>query len=414
MLNPSRLVPASLDGWLLLATGVFLFTLPLPHTISLRQAALLLALVLGVIAIVRRGMPMLPLKAPFLAWLAVAAISLIGALEPGYSLREIKTEIVYGFVTYLVFFSQAQSERQWRTWLYVLLASFLVLSAGAFVVWADTGQAVTTGRFYNGVGSYTSYWITLFPFLMYLFFHFPLRGTWRIAARIAPFLFLIPVFLTRNRTIWFAFAVSCVVMFSLGFFKLESRVYRQRLLYSLVLVLVLVTVLLAYILGDRMHELSGASELTFERVLQWDLRPGIWKFVIADLATHPWRGAGFGLLSFDHAYPQWRAQYSILFHSHNVFLDAGVQMGVPGILAMAFVFFAIGREYWRLYRAAHGTLQWIGACGLTMLAGVLVRNMTDNFFTRDVALLFWALVGMSLGYARRVQQGGARRVETDK
>jgi hypothetical protein len=35
------------------------------------------------------------------------------------------------------------------------------------------------------------------------------------------------------------------------------------------------------------------------------------------------------------------------------------------------------------------------------VAGVFLKNMTDDFFVRENALLFWALVGMSLGYAKR-------------
>jgi hypothetical protein len=43
-----------------------------------------------------------------------------------------------------------------------------------------------------------------------------------------------------------------------------------------------------------------------------------------------------------------------------------------------------------------------------MVAGVLARNMTNDFFVRDGALLFWALAGMLFGYAlRRPPASGA-------
>jgi len=42
-----------------------------------------------------------------------------------------------------------------------------------------------------------------------------------------------------------------------------------------------------------------------------------------------------------------------------------------------------------------------GLAGTTMVAGVLARNMANDFFVRDGALLFWALAGMLFGYARR-------------
>ena len=36
-----------------------------------------------------------------------------------------------------------------------------------------------------------------------------------------------------------------------------------------------------------------------------------------------------------------------------------------------------------------------------MVAGVFARNMTNDFFVRDGALLFWSLAGMLFGYALR-------------
>ena len=36
-----------------------------------------------------------------------------------------------------------------------------------------------------------------------------------------------------------------------------------------------------------------------------------------------------------------------------------------------------------------------------MVLGVLARNMANDFFVRDAALLFWALAGMLFGYALR-------------
>jgi O-antigen ligase len=78
-------------------------------------------------------------------------------------------------------------------------------------------------------------------------------------------------------------------------------------------------------------------------------------------------------------------------------------MGIPGILVLMLLFFSILREYWRFYKSVDVRLQWLGACGLAMVIGVLMKNMTDHFFSRDLSLLFWSLVGMTLGYGKRLQ-----------
>ena len=41
-----------------------------------------------------------------------------------------------------------------------------------------------------------------------------------------------------------------------------------------------------------------------------------------------------------------------------------------------------------------------------MVAGVVARNMTNDFFVRDGALLFWALAGTLFGYALRRASAG--------
>jgi O-antigen ligase len=77
-------------------------------------------------------------------------------------------------------------------------------------------------------------------------------------------------------------------------------------------------------------------------------------------------------------------------------------MGIPGIIVMVFIFAAVIHQYWRLYQSNHRVAQWLAACGIAMVFGVLTRNMTDDFFHRDLALLFWSLVGASLGYGSRL------------
>jgi hypothetical protein len=39
----------------------------------------------------------------------------------------------------------------------------------------------------------------------------------------------------------------------------------------------------------------------------------------------------------------------------------------------------------------------VGATGLALVVGVIAKNMTDDFFVRHNALLFWSLTGAALG-----------------
>src|SRR4051812_24378353 len=82
-------------------TGIFLFILPMPHTMALRLLTLFLAAMLSFYLVRKQGIPRLPLKVPFVLWMALALFSLLFAINPAYSLSEIKTEILYGALAYV-------------------------------------------------------------------------------------------------------------------------------------------------------------------------------------------------------------------------------------------------------------------------------------------------------------------------
>ncbi len=48
-----------------------------------------------------------------------------------------------------------------------------------------------------------------------------------------------------------------------------------------------------------------------------------------------------------------------------------------------------------------------GICGLLLVVGVVGRNLTNDFFQRDLALLFWSIAGMLLGYAGHAKDAPA-------
>jgi hypothetical protein len=49
----------------------------------------------------------------------------------------------------------------------------------------------------------------------------------------------------------------------------------------------------------------------------------------------------------------------------------------------------------------------LGMMGLAMLAGFVVKNLTDDFVYRHNALVFWAVNGMLLGLSSRRGRPGA-------
>ena len=105
------------------------------------------------------------------------------------------------------------------------------------------------------------------------------------------------------------------------------------------------------------------------------------------------------------AYPDLVSREFPLFtHPHNLFLNYGLAMGIPGMLAIVLIFFALLRRFWGMSRADDRIVAMAGICGVTLVIGVVARNLTNDFFQRDLALLFWSIAGILLGYAQHAQK----------
>jgi O-antigen ligase len=137
--------------------------------------------------------------------------------------------------------------------------------------------------------------------------------------------------------------------------------------------------------------------------LENDARPRVWKKVGEEILEHPWTGAGFGRAVMGKAYPDLLPadESEAFWHPHNLVLTYGISAGVPGMVAVLALFGSLAWRFWRLARRGEPLARLAGLAGTGMVAGVLARNMANDFFVRDEALLFWALAGMLFGYALR-------------
>ena len=92
----------------------------------------------------------------------------------------------------------------------------------------------------------------------------------------------------------------------------------------------------------------------------------------------------------------WLRNY--VHHPHNVVLNYALQMGVTGALVILFLFAALAWTFLRRL-PLNGLARLAGLCGLALVVGVFLRNMTDDFFSRHTVQFFGAAAGMLLGLA---------------
>ena len=205
-------------------------------------------------------------------------------------------------------------------------------------------------------------------------------------------------FLTLNRIFWFAAATEIIVFSLLTMRNWKSRQRRAVMVGGVALVagLALTQVLLA---SQSRIALSAPGTDLVEFLVD-DPRGDLWRFALGQIAEHPWIGAGIGKWTM-------RGEFGTQFHdplrmhAHNVFLNRALETGLAGPCHLPVASCIARVAFWRLAWSDDGRNAALGAAGLALVAGVIVKNLTDDFLVRQNALLFWSLAGAALGAAAR-------------
>lgn len=370
--------------------AVYIWVLPIGHTIAVRHTAFFLLVILTGWLGLRGSLKLrLPLLGPWLIYASVAFLSLGYALDPAYSLGEIKSEIGYGMLALLLAATWIRDFAALSKLLGLLIVGALVMIACAlangFIVapfWEQELPEVVS--LYSGVGTFSTYLITVLPFLVAYLLLLPPQAAlrrWLLLALVCGG--VLALYLTGNRAGVLALALEGAIAVGFGCLHCGARLGKKTLLAAAILTL---------ILG------AGIANLFNLRPLGVDPRNEIWHIAVQDIQAQPLKGGGFGIVAFKLRNPEYVKNHPLHTHAHNMVLNKGVQMGVPGMLAFVVLWLALFYRLWPGRREAVRRDEWLYAVAATaMLGGMALKNMSDDFFNNDTALLFWLLCGAIMG-----------------
>lgn len=136
-----------------------------------------------------------------------------------------------------------------------------------------------------------------------------------------------------------------------------------------------------------------------------DERLEIWSRAVYMIQDFPFTGIGMGCFIpvVDRLYPlmSFSADH-IPPHAHNLFLQIGVDLGIPGLLAWLAILVSSLLAAWRTYRAGkwmgNGLLMGLGAGLLCSQIALIVHGMTDAVTWGMVrpAPIVWFIWGLSM------------------
>ena len=389
-----------------LIAGAGIFIAPFRGTAGFRATLLAIAALAIVDAHRRSGQlrllvpPDLPLRLAVAAWVLCAiAWSFVGPAWLG-SLATVKGDIVIPIVAFLVFYALTRTRRDFMRWVWVLAAGLVVLTAMVIREPYDPSVAAPEPA-YVTVGWLTLWLVVVAPALVVPLFA-SRRGGGTLQAvvlvGVSGACLLVAASLSGNRVIWACFAAMVVVATALGLRGLTTARERWRLILIASVPLLISGVFLADSMRFRVEATASAGQGPISFMLN-DSRVPIWREALAMIGEHPLAGFGYANPDIGDAFsarfddPVFR---QIFRHAHNVVLDYTLQMGVTGGIVVVALFAALAWAFFRRARA-RGLARLAGLCGIALVTGVFLRNMTDDFFARHGILIFAAVAGMFLG-----------------
>ena len=405
---PPKAAASAADRVLVAATTAFLFLAPFAGSAGSRATCLIvaaIALVLSRRAGLLRELARLPrgIAWSVLGWGLLATASAAWSVDRDYTMQELRAEILYGGLAFGAFFLAARESR-WAGWWLALMAGTAAVLVGQLLQ-DYTSVPLSRHSVSGGPGAWSTHLVMAAPLLFVLAWPPPWgRDRGAAMAAVAVALLVAAAWQTQNRIVWAALGVQLVGAVALWRFMpamdgARAARLRQLKLFAVAAVIVGFAASVAE-RSERVFDANGPATASLER----DLRPAIWAAAWDEAARAPWLGHGFGR---DIRAPRFLAlvpagvEHPPIRHAHNMFLDAAVQLGLPGLALLAALMLFLAREYARYL--GDGRLAALGVLGLLVLAGFVTKNMTDDFLHRHNGLVFWALNGMLLGLGAAVR-----------
>lgn len=234
------------------------------------------------------------------------------------------------------------------------------------------------------------------------------RAIAKWVAALSALAILVAVWQSGNRVSWLCLGG----MISIAAFMLLKQQPQSPRRVIMLMAFALIASALAFLAASEMRARQfPAAQVDGVSILQQDDRKEIWRAALQAVGQQPLTGYGFRTTNATEALVR---QYqdpgfvSVFRHAHNVVLNYAIQLGVPGALALMFVFFSLAYAFW-IRRLGSDDARLAAACGLMLVFGVFLRNMTDDFFGRHAILLFGALVGLLLALADAAQRSNESR-----
>ena len=204
-------------------------------------------------------------------------------------------------------------------------------------------------------------------------------STWRfgLGSGLASVGILIALLLTKSLGAWLSLLGALIILFTINFDSLKKR--KIILFSSIALILIALTFILAT-RWERLIDIQNPQNSITQRL-------NYWRTAIAVIKDNFVFGVGPG--NFKEVFLKYKTGLSTdTRYAHNVFLHIFSETGIPGLMAILYLFIALFK---RSNIKKHGFI-------FIAIFAFVFHNLIDNtFFIPETAALFWISMGLIRG-----------------
>ena len=180
------------------------------------------------------------------------------------------------------------------------------------------------------------------------------------------------------------------LLFSAGLFVLLSE---KRLIPLGIVLLLLMPFILPASLWARLASsvtMSDSSSLYRMSIYSASL----------DIIGHYWQ-TGIGIGAFNQIYPLFSLEAANAYHSHNLFLQEFIELGVVGFSILVLLFLFFFQKLYSAMRTVPKRFRFLLGAVFGGFGGLLLQGITDHlWFDYKIVLFFWCFIGLGMAAVR--------------
>jgi len=214
----------------------------------------------------------------------------------------------------------------------------------------------------------------------------------RLLLLVAASIITLCLILTFSRGAWVGFALAVMIF---------AVLKEPRLIFAFVIVALIAPAFMPSVVMKRIASIGSLEESSNA------FRVSIWIAALRMIKDYWLTGVGLGLDAFARVYRDYMIAGTPAVHSHNLYLEIGIEMGIVGIVSFLwFIQTGISKAVRTAQRNSASSAMLVGMIGA--LAGHLLHGLFDYvWYSPRIVMLFWLIFGMmaALLTENEVQEG---------